>query len=132
MFLPVIVAEIRVTRAAGEQQRVVADFAGRGDDPPPRQIDRVDAFLEDADVSVSGEQAANRRCNLGGTEPGHRHLVEQGLEQVVIAPVDQSEVHPGNVTERARGVQARESSAHDHHSACVCAGLHCRPPKATK
>ena len=126
VFLPVVVPEVRVARPAGEEQRVVVDFPGPGDDAPMGQIDAVDLFLTDVDVLVSREKTANRRGDLGGAESGHRHLVEEGLEQVVIALVDEGDLDLRNVAERACGAKARKSSAHNHHA------FHCRPPKTTK
>ena len=40
------------------------------------------------------EDPADRRGDVGRTERGGRHLVEQGLEQVVIGAVDDRDLAP--------------------------------------
>ena len=49
----------------------------------------------------------------GAREPGHRHLIEQRLKQVVIRAIDQRDAHR-LALELARHVQSAETAADDH------------------
>ena len=45
------------------------------------------------DVGLAAQDVADRRRDVAGRQPGRRHLVEQRLEEVVVAPVDHDDVH---------------------------------------
>jgi len=51
--------------------------------------------------------------NFGGAQAGHGHLVEQGLEEVVVAPIDESDANGLRLAEHLGGVEPCESAAHD-------------------
>jgi hypothetical protein len=44
-----------------------------------------------------------------------RNLIQEGLEQVVILPIDQDDLGIG-LSERLGGSQAAEATPHDHHA----------------
>ena len=95
-LLPVVVAEVRVVRTAGDDERVVADRHA-----PRRRSARsaiTDAALEvepghlgeqHADVPLPLEHRAQRRGDLGRREGPGRHLVRQRLEEVEVLPVEE-------------------------------------------
>ena len=91
---PFVAAEIAVARAGREDQPVIVERArrcraarcsGRASTP-------VDLVEQHADVARFGEDRADRRGDVGRRQGGGRDLVEQGLEQVMVAPVDQRDV----------------------------------------
>ena len=53
-----------------------------------------------------------RHISLG--DQSRRHLVEQGLEQVEVALVDQGDAH-GFADQRMAGLQTTKTTAHNHH-----------------
>ena len=111
---PLIVAEIGVVRAGGEDQIVVRE-ASRilvEDDLLCRDIDGVDPGQDDVHVRLATQHRADRLRDVRRRKRGRRHLVEQGLEQVVIAPVDEGDLH-GCVGERLRRLQSPEPTADD-------------------
>ena len=59
------------------------------------------------------EHTAERRGNLTRRQRARRHLVEQRLEQVEVAPVDERHLHRW-VAEFLGGRQAAEAAADDH------------------
>jgi hypothetical protein len=58
--------------------------------------------------------AANGRCDLARRERASRDLVQERLEQVVVALVDERHVD-GRRLQRARRAQAAEAAADDHY-----------------
>ncbi len=99
----------------------------------------------DADVAVLPDHVADRRGDLARRQHAGRHLVEQRLEQVVVAPVDQRHVDR-HVPEQPRGEEAAEAPADDHHAMALFAsrcsliaathgyrpGLECMMPPSAK
>src|SRR5919206_568525 len=81
-------------------------------DLAPRLVDAGDAAELDARVRLSGQDGADRPGDVGRREGGGRYLVEQGLEQVVVAPVDQDDVDRG-AGERPGAGEAAEASPED-------------------
>ena len=69
---------------------------------------------EDRGVGVPAEDAPQRLRDLARREGAGRDLVEQRLEQVVVAPVDQRQVDLGVALRSSPcGVQAAEPAADD-------------------
>ena len=112
---PLVVAEVGVVRAGGEDQVVVREASPVilvEDDLLRRDIDGVDPGQDDVHVRLAAQHRADRLRDVRRRKRGRRHLVEQGLEQVVIAPVDESHLH-GRVGERLRRLQPAEPTADD-------------------
>ena len=110
---PLVVAEIGVGRAGGDDQVVVADLAVGQHDAPGRRIDRDGLAQDDLHVLLVPEDPADRRRDVARVERGGRDLVEQRLEQVMVAAVDQGDIHRRPAKSPGR-LEAREAAAEDH------------------
>ena len=118
---PLVVAEVGVVRAAGNDQRVVLQRAGgaladdRADvQPAPVEVEAGDLAEHHPDVPVAPEDRAERIADLPGRKRPSGHLVGEWLEQVEVAPVDQRELDRRGGQVRG-GLQAAESAAdYDH------------------
>ena len=113
-----VVAEVGLAGARRHDQAVVGKLE---EDPvgphhghgPPLQVEPAHLGELDLDVPVAVKHPAQRWGDLAlGEDPG-RHLVEQGLEEVMV-----DAVHQGDLDRRpAQGAsreQAAETSSHDH------------------
>ena len=126
---PLVVAEVGVVRPGGQDQVVVRESSRIlvEDDLLRRNIDGVDLGQDHLHVRLAAQHRSDRLRDVRRRKRGRRHLVEQGLEQVVIAPVDEGDVH-GCVGERLRGLQSPEPAADDDDtSAGVGIGKDRRP-----
>ncbi len=131
---PGVVAEVRVVRATGDDQRVVGDAGQRGHaghrrelEPAPLEVDRARLRHQDADVARAPEDRAQRVCDFARRERPGRDLVGQGLEEVEVAAVDERDldVRTPQVLHR---LQASEAAADDDDAVCACR-LHPVPPR---
>ena len=70
---------------------------------------------QDADVCVAAKDAPQRISDLRCGERSGRHLVDQRLEQVEVASIDQRDIHrkPGEAQGR---LEASESAPDDHRA----------------
>ena len=112
-FLPFGMAEVAVPRAARQNQVVEGDFVPIAEDDLPREIDPFDAPETNLDVRRAPELHADRHGDVGGVEAGGCDLIEQRLEQVMVAVIDEDDAKALAVGERLRGVQTREAGADD-------------------
>ena len=112
--LPLVVPEVRVVGAGGDDQRVVFDRPAVGQDHPPALDVQVDRLAEDhRRVALLAQHRAQRLRDLARRQGARRHLVEHRLEQVEVAPVDERDRHLRVVAEAARRVQPAEPAADD-------------------
>ena len=114
-FPPFLMTEIVVAGAGGDHQPIVAyrfeiprfhRLALRID---PRHLGHQDLYIPEP-----AQRFADRLGDVGGRQRRRRHLVEQRLEQVVIAPVDQRDADIG-VAELPGAGQPAEPAADDDH-----------------
>ncbi len=123
MLFPFLVAEIRVLRSAGEDQRIVGKCAEVRDDLVFLQVNGEHFSLQNANVFMLRENAANGGSNLGGAQAGGRHLIQQRLEQVVVPPIDQRDIDVRRGAQLLGGVQSAEAPADDddfvHGDECI-------------
>ena len=115
-----VVAEVGLAGAGGDDQAVVRDLDGasvgaRGRELSSLEVEAVDLGELDVDVPLAVENAAERRCDLALREDPGGDLVEHRLEEVVVVAVHERHSDRG-ATQPARGEQAPEASAHDHDS----------------
>jgi hypothetical protein len=114
-----VVAEVRLRRARGDDQRVVRH---RVIDPGTGHRDRLRLGVHvlhpaepDVDVLLLAQHLADRRRDLAlGQDPG-RDLIEQRLEQVVRGAVDQRDLDR-RVPQRPGREQPAEPRPDDHHT----------------
>ena len=71
------------------------------------------------DVALIAQDVAQRRGDRRRGEAGGGHLVEQRLEQVMVAAIDQRDLDRRPL-ELAHGPEAGESAADDDDSLCFC------------
>ena len=80
---------------------------------PGNNVDAGDLRQEYAEVSLLHLELTDRRGDLGGREDRRRHLVQQRLKYVVVAPVDQDHLGIG-VPQRVRRREPGKAAADDH------------------
>ena len=111
---PVVVAEIRVGGAGREQQGVVVEGAAVGEAQAlVVGLDLRDLAQQHGDVLLPAQDVAQRRGDVRRGKTGGGDLVEQRLEQMMVAAIDQRDPHR-RPFQRARGPQAAEPAADDH------------------
>ena len=92
--LPLVVAEVRVGRAGGDDQVVVGELAvGRAAPVVRRGRTPVASASSTVVFFCFAQDRAERIGDVARVERGGRDLVEQRLEQMVVAPVDQRDLH---------------------------------------
>ncbi len=111
---PLVMAEVVVRGARGHDQIVVVQLSLDENDTPAVRFDASGFGQEDRRIPLPPEDAPDGRRNLRRREARRGHLVEQGLEQVVVAAIDDGEAH-GRPAQSLGGVEPRESRPHDHH-----------------
>ena len=112
---PLVVAEVRVAGAGRHDQRVVVDRpAVRHQDLALVGIEADRLAEQDGRVPVLAHDRAKRLRDLARREGARGHLVEQRLEQVEVAPVDERDRDGSVPGEVLRGVQAGEPAPDDH------------------
>ncbi len=122
---PIVVAEVGISRAGGDNQRIVFDRRAVIKNYGAALGVQIDGFAQQhLRVLLPPQHGAKRRGDFAWRQRASGHLIEQRLEQVEIAAVQQCNLH-GCVLQGLRGVQAAESSAQDHDAMRV---VHCRPP----
>jgi hypothetical protein len=108
-----ILAEIRVGGTRGEQQRVVLDAAAVGEHHGTLVGHHGSHFAQaHFRIALPTQNMAQGGSNIRGGKPGSGNLIEQGLEQVMIAAVDQRHAKAW-IVELSRGPEAREATADD-------------------
>jgi hypothetical protein len=121
--LPVVVAEIGVPRAGRDDEMVVSHFAVLDRHGPLLLVDAQDLAQQDALVGRAAQDGADRLRDLRRREARGRDLVKQRLEQVIVAPIDDSDVGDG-AGQSMRGTQSTEASADDDDAGAGHGGVH--------
>jgi hypothetical protein len=101
--LPVVVAEVGVTRPRGQDQAVVGELAVGQREAARGQVHGAHLRQQDRHVGRPAQDRAERGRDVGGVQRRGRHLVEQGLEEVVVATVQERHPHR-SAGQGARGV----------------------------
>ena len=106
-------AEIGMGGAAGDQQQVVLQPAAIAQHHlAGMRVDRRHFTQPYIHVALPAEDVAQRRGDVRRGQAGGGDLVEQWLEQVVVAAVDQGDMQAG-AGKGAAGPQAGEAAADD-------------------
>ena len=116
--LPFVVAEVGVRGARGDNQVVVADRAVAKHDRACRAVDGDSLGQQHFGVALGAEHPPHRRGNVAGAERGRGYLIQQRLEQVVVATIDHRNLHAG-VAEGLGRDQSGEPRTEDDHSGSV-------------
>ena len=111
--LPLVVAEVGVRGAGGEHKVVVVELSAAGQRHLPRgDVDADDLIHQHFGVALVAQDGADGLGDVGRRKHRERHLVEQRLKQMMIAPVDHGDID--RQVRQARGrVEAGEASTDD-------------------
>src|SRR5688572_29267482 len=86
---PLVVSEVRVARAGGDDQIVVVEACAVGQQhASPRRVDRRGLTKEDVHIGRSPEDPPDRRRDVAGRERGGGYLIEERLKQVIVVTVE--------------------------------------------
>ncbi|MEM6553314.1 MAG: hypothetical protein AAF750_14450 [Planctomycetota bacterium] len=85
------------------------------------EVDRLDLLHDGYDVLLLADDAADGLGDFGDGEGGHGHLIEQGLEEVVVLLVDDDDL--GVALEVLDEVEAGEAAAEDDDAGGVAVEL---------
>jgi hypothetical protein len=117
---PVVAPEIAVACAGGQHQPVIGHrLAVTQYHAFVLGIDTIYPVEHHAGVGVSLNDAANGRGDIGGGEACGCHLIQQWLEEMVIAFVDQRDIDVG-VAQALGSRQAAKACANDHNMWARC------------
>jgi hypothetical protein len=115
-LLPFVMAEISVAHAGGENQRVVRHgVAAFEQHAAVCCINASHCGEKGRNLRTVAQQVADRPGNLGGRKRRGRNLIEQRLEQMMVASVDQRDRN-GRALEPIGGFQSAEAGADDHYA----------------
>jgi hypothetical protein len=116
---PLLVAEVRVMRAAGDDQRVVAEpiRCRHGRDGAQVQLTRIEVEVgdlgqQDADIAVALEDRAERMGDLAGRQRPRCDLLRQRLEEMEVAAVDERDLDR-RAPQRQDRLEASKTAAAD-------------------
>ena len=91
--LPLVMAEIGVARAGREHQRVIGNAVAVFEQHALScRIDAVDVGEQRRHLGAVAQEIADRPGDLAGGERSGRDLVEQRLEQMMVAAIDQRDL----------------------------------------
>jgi hypothetical protein len=110
---PLVLAEVvRLDPGRHDEVVVGVGLVAHPDGLAP-EVDVADLGHHHFAVLLSPEHLADRGGDLGRRQRGRGHLVEQGLEDVVVLAVEEQDVQvrPG---QRLRGLEAAEAAADEH------------------
>ena len=112
-----VVSEVRLPGSGGDDQAVVGIVErltrkGGGVHHPRLEVESGDPGQGNLHVLVAAQQVPQHRRDLTGGEDAGRHLVEERLEQVMVALVDEGDVDVGP-RQHAGGGKATESATDD-------------------
>src|SRR5438105_963049 len=113
--------EVGVRGAGGEDQIVVREIAVSEMDDLRAEIDRLRLAEDDVRVFLPPKDRADGVRDDGWIERRRGHLVEQRLEDVVVAAIDERDRHR-RVAQRLRRVQAAEAAADDDDTGTMSDG----------
>jgi hypothetical protein len=109
---PLVMSEVGMRGAGGDDQGVIGQFALREMHDAAFKID-VERFVhQHRDVLVLLQDLPQGRSDRRRGKAGRGDLVEQRLEQMMIAAVDQGDANIG-IGQFARGGEAAETAAED-------------------
>jgi len=112
-FAPIVIAVVGGLRAGGDDEGVVGIFGGVAEmDELFGGVDVHGFAQEDLGVFLTAEDGAQGGSDLAGRERAGGYLVEESLEEMEIALIDESDLGVGAL-QGARGDEAAETAAED-------------------
>ena len=119
---PFGMGKVVVGRTSCDHELVERDVPSlRKLDMAPCRVDPLDVGQHDVDILCMGKHAPDRDRDVSGRKSCCRHLVEEWLEQVVIALVDEGHVHL-SACKRSRACQAAKATPDDDDMALGATG----------
>ncbi len=94
-WFPLVVAEVLVLYAGGQDKRIVPDFAITQMYFAGRRIDVQNFAQQNFRIGLPLEERAKRSGDVGGGQAAGGHLIQEGLKQVKIAAVDERDGNRG-------------------------------------
>mgnify|MGYP001238239884 CR=1 FL=1 len=118
---PAFVA-IGMARSGGDDEVVIGKPHIVQNDGLRARVDVLNRPQDCPRIGLTAQHAADRAGDIGRRQPCRGDLVEERLEQVIVAPIDDGDV--GRATrERPRGAQASESRTEDNDARAIRFGL---------
>ena len=105
-------AEVVRLSTHSEDQKVVLDRAVCGDQPLGSGLETRHFRHAELEILLATQHRADRPRDLFRLEPGGSDLIQEGLEQVVVVPVHEHDVHRC-FAQRARRAQSTEPRTDD-------------------
>ncbi|OHB41036.1 MAG: hypothetical protein A2882_10510 [Phenylobacterium sp. RIFCSPHIGHO2_01_FULL_70_10] len=112
---PFLMSEIGVGGAGGEHEPVVGEVPARGDQPPSGPIDPLRLGHVHLSVLLASQHPSDRPGDIGRRQRRGRHLIEQGLERLVVLAVDHHHLDR-RLGQGLGRLHACEASAGDDHT----------------
>ena len=113
--LPLVVAKVVMPCAGGNNQGVVRLFTVAENHAAAFDVDIGRFGQEHANIGLPLENRPQRYGNVRRRESSRRHLVEQRLEQMKVAAIEQSHID-GHSLQPTRAIQSAKPAANDDHS----------------
>ncbi len=111
--LPGLVAEVGVPGAGSDHERVVGQPAAVGERHlAALRVDRQGLGQDDVGVLLAPQNRSDGVGDVGGGERGGRHLIQERLEEIVIAPIHDGDANRG-AGEALHGLEPAETGSHD-------------------
>ena len=112
-FLPLRMAEVAVSSAARENQIVVRDVVAFAGHDLLVEIDGINVPEVNLDIRRPPELHTNRHGDIGRVEARCCDLVEEWLEKMMVAVIDEDDAKTLVISEGLRCFQTREARADD-------------------
>ena len=112
---PLILAEIAVRRAGGQNQIVIWDLLVAHHDSPACSVNGGNRTEQHPDVERVAKQRAHGRGDIARRKRRGRHLIEKRLKQVVISAIDDRDRRTHTAQRRGTG-DAAKSRTDDHYA----------------
>jgi hypothetical protein len=101
--------------AGGDDEVIILHVALAEEEPPFLDVDPRDFAENDLTICLVAEDGANWRADVSGGQCGGGDLVEQGLEDVVVAPINDGQFDI-RALQRASGAQPGKASANNENT----------------
>ena len=101
--------------SGGEHQEVVGQGFLAAVNQPCARVNGRDFCHAYREVGLAREDGANGSGDVSGGQRGRGHLVQQGLEQVMVVAVDQGDLHL-RLRQVAGCCKSRKASANNDHA----------------